>query len=226
MANGVEAGPRDRSVCEELAHAGYLVASIACEPNHTPSAEAVIAGKCAIRFLRRSADKYSVDERRIGVAGASLGGALALLVGFTTQAAPFAVPGQYPNIPDHVSLVVSFAGPADWLTLPQGRPTGEHKEAIEKALRALAPLAYVRPNLPAVLLLHGTTDKFVPPEHAEKLARALSKNQVPHRLLRLDRVGHTFSLIAHNGRPLPPEVKSVVLAFLQTHLTNPWSPAP
>jgi acetyl esterase/lipase len=70
-SGGDKAHPRDRSVCADLAGAGFIVASINYEPNNTPSPEAVVACKSAVRFLRASADKYPVDERRIGVAGVS-----------------------------------------------------------------------------------------------------------------------------------------------------------
>lgn len=217
-----------RSVCAEIASAGYMAVNIQYEPSrensgqgNSPSAGAVIAAKCAIRFLRTSAEKYPLDERRIGVGGSSMGGAIALLVGFTTQEAQFAVQDFYPNVTDRVSLVISFAGPTEWLKVPPGVPPGKHKKEIEQMLTRLSPLTYVRPNVPPVLMIHGTADKRVPYDQSVELNKQLAKSGVPHRLELLDRVGHVFNLTTANGRPLPNDVKGIVLDFFKIHFATP-----
>jgi hypothetical protein len=58
-------------------------------------------------------------------------------------------------------------------------------------------------------------------DHAVALNKLLGKHRAPHRLVLLDRVGHTYSLTTTNGRPLPEDVKGICVSFLRTYLAEP-----
>ena len=143
-----------------------------------------------------------------------MGGAFALLVAFTGNEPRFEVKGVYPGVSDRVSVAVSMSGVTDWLKMPQTLPDA----GVREQLRLLAPVTYVSANAPAVLMFHGTTDKAVSYEQAVALDKLLAKYEVQHQLVRLDRVGHTYSLTTANGRPLPQDVKGIFVAFLRKHL--------
>ena len=146
-----------------------------------------------------------------------MGGAFALLVAFTGHEPRFEVKDIYPDVSDRVSVVVSLSGATDWLKMPQTVPD----VAIREHLRLLAPVTYVSADAPAVLMFHGTTDKAVAYEQAVDLDKLLAKHRVPHRLVLLDRVGHVYNLTTANGRPLPQDVKGILVSFLRTHLATP-----
>jgi dienelactone hydrolase len=211
-----EPGARDHSVCSDLVQAGFVVALIASEPDSTPSDRPVLIGKCAVRFIRASAERLRVDERRIAIAGSSAAGAYALLVAFTRSEPRFAVNDLYPGVSDRVDAVITLSAMTDW-RVPEVK--GWPPEALEE-LRVLSPVTYVTAEAPAVLIFHGTRDKSVPDSHATILAKLLVKANVPHRLVRLDGIGHTFSLTAANGRPLPEDVKGICISFLRDHLAK------
>lgn len=209
---------REESVCGDLAGAGFVVAQIDYEPVDRPSDEPVMTGKCAVRFIRSSAAKFGVDERRIAIAGSSQGGAYALLVGLTREEPRFAVKDLYPGVSDHVGAVVTLSAVTDLRPL-YGDLKGWPAEHVEE-LRLLSPVAHVTANAPAVLLFHGTNDKTIGNEHATNLKKLLAQHRVPHRLVMLDRVGHAYSLTTTNGRPLPVDVKDICVTFLRIYLAE------
>jgi hypothetical protein len=212
-----EPGARDRSVCGDLASADFVVALIASEPESTPSDRPVVIGKCAVRFIRASAEKLRVDERRIAIAGASHAGTYALLIAFTRDEPRFAVKNIYPGVSDRVGAVVTLSARTDWRATPAVK--GWPAEALEE-LRVLSPVTYVTVEAPAVLMFHGTNDKVVADSHATVLTKLLAKQHVLHRLVRLNRVGHTYSLTETNGHPLPDDVRGICVAFLRDHLAE------
>jgi dipeptidyl aminopeptidase/acylaminoacyl peptidase len=54
---------------------------------------------------------------------------------------------------------------------------------LDEMARRLSPLTYVRPGLPPVLTIHGDEDEMVPYSHAVRLHEALTREQVPNRLV-------------------------------------------
>ena len=71
-----------------FANEGFVTATVSYRlSGDFPFPAAVEDCKCAIRFLRANATKYSIDADRIGVAGSSAGGHLAELVATADQSA-------------------------------------------------------------------------------------------------------------------------------------------
>jgi acetyl esterase/lipase len=54
--------------------------------------------KCTIRFLRANGGRYQLDPNRIGIAGDSSGGHLALLAGLAAEKAELEGSGGWPNV--------------------------------------------------------------------------------------------------------------------------------
>lgn len=210
---------RDDSVCGDLAGAGFVTARIDFEPDDTPSDRPVVIGKCAVRFLRASAAKFHIDGRRIAIAGSSMAGGFALLVGFTRNEPRFAVKGAYPGVSDRVSAVVTLSAMTDWRK-PPANLKGWSAEAMEE-LRVLSPVTYVTADSPPILIFHGTNDKSLPQDHAINLRKLLATHGVPHRLVLLPQVGHTYNLVTANGRPLPEDVKGICASFLRKYFAEP-----
>jgi acetyl esterase/lipase len=56
--------------------------------------------------------------------------------------------------------------------------------------RQVSPLTYVRPNLPPIIVVHGTADNGVPYEQSVRLHNALDKAGVPNELVTIPNGGH------------------------------------
>jgi len=69
--------------------------------------------------------------------------------------------------------------------------------------------------------LHGLADTTVDHQQATELAAALQRVRVPHQILLLPGVGHTFNLDTWNQKPLPQDVRSPVREFLAKWLAAP-----
>src|SRR5260370_16837115 len=110
-----------------LASAGFVTASIYYRLSGEAKFPAAIEDcKCAIRYLRANAAQYGIDPERIGVAGASAGGHLALLVGTADEKAGLEGTGGWPNVSSGVKAVVSFFGPTHFRAIdPDFGPRGQ-----------------------------------------------------------------------------------------------------
>jgi dipeptidyl aminopeptidase/acylaminoacyl peptidase len=76
----------------------------------------------------------------------------------------------------------------------------------------------VRADSPPVLILHGRADTTVDYLQAQELAGVLARHHVPHELLLLDGVGHTFAFQTWGRKKLPRDLRPTVFAFLAKHM--------
>ena len=233
---GSKSAGREKEEGTTLARAGYVCASIEYRLDaHDRWPTNVYDCKNAVRFLRANADKYHVDAAHIGVIGGSAGGHLALMVGLTNgnpKLTPTGTDTPYPNVSDKVDAVVDMYGIANLLTAKQtdkdGTPLaapkswnsvfGDHAP-ITDADRALAsPTSHIGPNTPPVLILHGTRDTTVDRDQSVELDKKLAAAKVPHQLILVPGIGHTFDLETWNKKPLPQDLRPVVVAFFDKYL--------
>lgn len=224
---------RATEVCSTLAEAGYVCVSISYRlAKHDRWPTNIYDCKNAVRFLRKNAEKYSIDPKRIGVIGGSAGGHLALMVGFTSGVTELEPPAPYPDISDKVQAVVDMYGITDIRTrkkiAPDGTP-GEiapisnsvfgDKPDVSAADRALAsPVDFVSAQDPPVLILHGLKDTTVDRDQSITLDKLLTDKNVPHRLVLVPGVGHSFSLQEWYHKPLPFDLRPIVIGFFNKYL--------
>ncbi len=164
-----------------FARKGYIVATVvhrnALLGNAYPAFLQDV--KCAIRFLRKNADLYGIDENKVVIWGTSSGGNTALLVGLTGDDEEFRT-SEYKEYSDKVSAVVECFGPTDLpamvgvssdenYAIPEinyilsglcGGDMSKFPEISEK----MSPVNYVEKDkeVPPFLLLHGDNDDIVP----------------------------------------------------------------
>ncbi|MBP6965367.1 MAG: alpha/beta hydrolase [Armatimonadetes bacterium] len=231
---GDKAEGRAFNNCTAFAQAGYVAVSI----NYT-----LERGKCwptnlrdcknAVRWLRVNADKYQIDAGHIGVIGGSAGGHLALMVAYTSHV-PFLKPASpYPLVSDEVQCVVDLYGITNLLTRQKpddnGTPTGitYTTQALMKRTRDEDPDAWKlgspvyhvsKMNCPPTLILHGTADATVDRDQATELAKKLEEHGVEHQLIMIEGVGHTFDLQTWAKKPLPYDLRPIVVGFFDKHL--------
>jgi acetyl esterase/lipase len=230
---GDKAEGRSFNICTTLAKQGYVCISI----NYI-----LERGKCwpqdlydcknAVRWLRVNADKYQVDAEHIGVIGGSAGGHLALMVAYTNRVPRLEPASPYPGVSDKVSCVVDMYGITNLLTRQKtderGVPTGQvlTTEALMtkplaadlEAYKLASPVHHISESTPPTLILHGLIDSTVDYEQAKELDKTLAEHGVEHQLVLLEGVGHTFDLQGWQHKPLPQDVRSMVISFFDKHL--------
>ncbi len=161
--------------------------------------------KCAIRFLRKNADRYAIDPERVAVWGTSSGSNAAMLAGLTGGDERF-ITEEYCGFSDKVQAVVGCFGPADIRDLVWN---ARHSAAIEPVLTAafgpdeslwesamarFSPVTYVEPGreIPPFLLLHGNSDVEVPYEQSLRLAQKLADCGVEVSAVCVDGAAHEW----------------------------------
>ncbi len=146
---------------------------------------------CALRWVAAQAKTYGFDTNRLVVSGDSAGGHLSLTTGMIPESA--GLDRECPGVPlPKVAAIVNWYGITDVEDLldgPNQKPyavawMGSMPNRNEIA-RRVSPLTYVRQGLPPILTIHGDADPTVPYNHAVRLHEALTKADVPNRLLTL-----------------------------------------
>ena len=74
--------------------------------------------------------------------------------------------------------------------------------------------------------LHGLLDTTVDREQSVQLDRKLSEQGVEHRLLLIPGVGHTFDLQQWQRKPLPQDLRPVVIGFFDKQLKHAANDVP
>jgi acetyl esterase/lipase len=190
-----------RAIARGMAEKGYfaVTAGYRLAPQHRFPAQLEDV-KCAVRWVRANAPYYGVDPERIGAAGASAGGHLALLLGMTYPSDGFEGQGGYAGYSSKVAAVVNIMGPTDLSRSGWSAATekmifdlvGGSRDRTPAGYWAASPVAYVRPGGPPVLTIHGTADAVVPYEQAQLLHSALRGAGVDSRLEAMQDKGHGF----------------------------------
>jgi len=230
---GDKAAAREFNIGTNLAKAGYVCASV----NYT-----LEFGNCwptdlwdcknAVRFLRANEWKYQVNVEHIGVIGGSAGGHLALMVAYTTDVPELEPKSPYPGISDKVQAVVDLYGLADLFTRQKtdadGNPTGRRiansafmpgtPKSNPEGWKLGSPVYHISKNSPPTLILHGMMDTTIDRDQSVELAAKLKEASVEHQLYLLEGVGHSFDLEKWKGKPLPIDVKKIVIEFFDKHL--------
>lgn len=216
-----KADTRERNIGQNLAAAGYAVFSInyllnvgekdpvtgKIELTQVAWPRNFYDCKTALRFLRHEAARFGIDPQRVGVMGGSAGGHLAMLVGATQEHEEFNREGEYREQSNAVNCIINFYGVAD--------VRGERDPVFggSEAAHAASPVNYFTPDLPPMLIAHGTADRIVPVEESRKLAKMLEELGTDYWYLEIAGAPHTFHL-----QPEAMDLRPVVLTFLEKHL--------
>jgi acetyl esterase/lipase len=199
-------------VLAALSARGYVVAAV----EYRLSREAAFPAqaqdvKAAIRWLRAHAVEYGVDSRRVAAWGLSAGGYLAGLAGVSCSAAALASTREAaPGVSDCLQGAVAWYGVFDMATLAaQARAAGAMSRDAADApewlllgcaaeacgpdrLAQASPAAYVDAADPPMLLVTGAEDRTVPARQSLDMAETLKAAGVPHELLVIPGVDHSF----------------------------------
>ncbi|MBI3839262.1 MAG: alpha/beta hydrolase fold domain-containing protein [Planctomycetia bacterium] len=186
------------NLIRDSARAGYVAVSInyRLAPKHIFPAQ-IEDCKCAVRWLRASAESLHVDPSRIGVVGASAGAHLAMMLGAMDGADGLEGSGGSSEASSKPQVVVSYSGPTNLRSpYPEISNTliatflGGTPAEKPDAYRLASPITYINSGDAPMLLIQGTKDPLVPYEQAYQMAEALTKVGVPGRVELLLLAGH------------------------------------
>ena len=146
----------------------------------------------SVRFIRLRANDFGIDPERLGVAGASAGGHLSLMLGTASDNGDPNAEDEVLRVSDRVAAVVAYFPPTDlraWVNKAPDYPALNFEEA--KAADC-SPLLQVSEDDPPALLIHGDKDELVPIEHSENILAEFKKQKVTSELLVIKDAGHGF----------------------------------
>jgi acetyl esterase/lipase len=205
--------PISQSMTDTLSRRGYTVFAVvhSSQPKFTIP-QMLPDLQRAVRFIRYNAADYQIDPNRIGICGASSGGHLALMQGFTGDNGNPGDKDSINRVPSHVQAIACFFPPTDFLNygesgesgLGRGRlkgysaPFAFSTNNIKRQLeigRMISPINHVRNDTPPTLLIHGDRDDIVPIQQSEIMINKLERARVPSRLIRKRGVGHGWPKI-------------------------------
>jgi acetyl esterase/lipase len=175
----------------------------------------------AVRFVRHGARQFGVDPQRLGIAGSSAGGMLALIVAMNPDAGDAASKDPVEHESDRIHAAGAFFPPTDFTSYgPKGENIVEYMEArggvdptfrfydadpktgnrtaiteradVLRMLREYSVVSHVTAGAPPTILIHGDSDKAVPVDQSRRLIDRLEAANVPSRLVVRERVGHAY----------------------------------
>ncbi len=184
-----------------LLNKGYAVAAVDyryCDEGKFPTQ--LFDLKDALLYLRNNADKYGYDAGKIAAAGDSAGAHLATMLGVSSGNRNWeTAEGDY-----SLQAVIDMCAPTNLQKTfvdnqeEQNKPVDEllGAKATSKTGLSLAaaasPQTYINGNEPPFLILHGSEDPVVSPEHSKHLRNALENAGVPVMMYLIPGAVHAF----------------------------------
>lgn len=206
------------SLAEAFAQAGMVAISINYRLAPASKYPAMIDdSRVALAFFRKNAAKYHLNASRVGSAGASAGGHLALLLGYTDS------PADLEN-GKRVSAIFNLFGPVDLSQdfsaalgqLMSQQVLGVKFEESAASIKAMSPITYVDAHSSPTFTIHGDKDTLVPVRQATRLDEALKANHVQHVMEIVPGLGH------QDPSPIPGGKEAVAkgIEFMHGHLVG------
>jgi acetyl esterase len=135
--------------------------------NKTTPFKCVKDGKSAIRWVRVHAAELGVDPDRIVAAGGSAGGRVAACTGVIEGCEE---PGEDQRIGSHPNAMILFNPVLDTTEKGYGANRFKPKQQTE-----LSPCHHARKGIAPMIVFHGTADRTVPFENAERFAKLMKE---------------------------------------------------
>jgi acetyl esterase/lipase len=162
----------------------YRVPRRVDEPKGEPARRPLQDAQRAVSLIRSKAAEWEIDPQRIGIAGFSAGGHLAIATATSFEKRTYEPVDDI----DKISCRPDFAIP-----VYSGYLKAKDKDEIAPGLR-------IPTNTPPVFLVHGNDDIISPPEHSVLMYLALKRAGVPAELHVYANTTHDFG-VRTNDRP-------------------------
>ncbi|HLF47685.1 MAG TPA: pectinesterase family protein [Chitinophagaceae bacterium] len=192
-------------MAKQLAAWGYVCFT----PEYRLSTEALYPAavfdiKSVIRWVRKNAAKYNIDESKISVAGHSAGGELAAMMGATNNLSSFEGSDCDKNFSSRVNAVINMDGILAFIHPESGE--GDDNKRISAASnwfgfsktenpglwRQGSPLTHVGPHTPPTLFINSSVDRM----HAgrEEFIKILDQFKIYSAVKTFEGSPHSFPL--------------------------------
>ncbi len=183
---------RQMDFLAKLHKAGFAVACISYRFSREAQFPAQLHDcKAAIRYLRKNANIFGIDSKRLAAFGDSAGGHLATLVGLTGKTKAFEGNIGITKGSSAVQAVVNWFGPTRFLSMakeklamkswgdsdeadsPESLLVGGPIQKVKAKTKAASPISYVHKGSPPTLLQYGDADRLVPLAQGQALYDAM-----------------------------------------------------
>ncbi|GET36795.1 alpha/beta hydrolase [Microseira wollei] len=199
--------------------------------------------KTAVRWLKQNADRYNLNQDKIGAWGESAGGHLSALLATSAGVKELEGNPKNPQFSSRIQAVVNFYGPTDFTKVPPAfeqpytpalekykqRPWYHYTKvtnrllggAVSKKLKLATlanPITHIDTQDPPFLIAHGALDDIVPLSQSELLVKALQAKGVEVTFIQEPKRGHYFG--GDKGEYFAPKYIDMMLKFFDTHLKD------
>lgn len=224
---GWKAGSYKSCSTSWLTGQGFAVASISYRFSQVAVFPAQIHDcKGAVRWLRAHAGEYGYDTTRIGAAGTSAGGHLALLLGTTGGVAEYeGTVGGNLDQSSAVQAVADYFGPSDFILRSENQPikTEDPKSTVYLLLggpvkknldlaRFASPAFQVSAGDAPLLILHGDKDPTVHLDQSQRMVDVYRQTGLEVALQVVPGAGHGGAAF------FAPPLRETVASFFTKHL--------
>jgi len=147
--------------------------------------ECVADGKSAIRWVRSNAKRLGVNPNKIVASGGSAGGHVAACTGVLKG---LDEESEDRNISSKPNALVLFNPALDLVEFSKKRASDERF----KRAKEISPLQHVTQGVPPCIIFHGTADRIVPFDSADRFTSAMKEAGNMCRLVPFEEKGHGF----------------------------------
>ncbi len=210
-----KADAREQNIANTLAGGGFLAMSINyklmtdAKPDIWP--QNLYDCKTAVRWLRKNAVRLNIDPNHIGAIGESAGGYLVVMLAVTGPESKLDPATPYGEYSCRIQAAVDMYAPIRMLT---NRPMlGKNQTEAPELYRQAKPITHLDKSDPPFLIIHGTEDKNVSPDHSKYFDEQLKLAGIAHQLVLVEGAAHSFDL-----QPPQKDLRPLVLDFFNQHL--------
>lgn len=186
--------------------------------------------KDAVKWIKKNAGSFNLDEKSIGIVGASAGGHLGLLLGMTPDMGYSSIPDLVGYSSD-VRFVVALYPPTDLKNLDTEKGGyfarqvigGSYEQYPEMYAKA-SPVNYLDNKVPPILLIHGELDLIVPLTQSVNLFRK-GKDKGKHIDLLVVKNARHGAVGFKDQRDIDPSIEEIIYRirmFIRKHSQHPF----
>jgi acetyl esterase/lipase len=217
---------------QNLLKAGYVIFAVAhsSQPKYVANENSTDIQR-AVRFIRYNANRFGIDQNRIGIIGYSSGGHMSLMTALPPAQVDPKSTDPVDKESSSVQAVVVYFTSTDLLNFGKSNTTlTEHfrsigynmdaafdfhkwddqtkryeritnPDSLKECFRKNSPINYVSSNNPPILIFHGSADNLVPIQQSKIFIEKLEKYGIPCKLIVMPGQGHSWPEPLENELP-------------------------